>query len=100
MRKKQIYDYLFDSERRYKTFTIKHVRVNIRMAREILKYRASFKEYNIDIKETLPKNSIAYIDTCLFIPSFFSILIFPLLFDRISNQVLTFWRVSVIEGNT
>ncbi len=89
--KKNTHGYLFDSERRYRTFIIKHVRVNIRIAREILKYRASFNEYNIITKETLPENNIIYIDSCLFIPSFLSIIIFLLLFDCISFQVLTFW---------
>jgi hypothetical protein len=97
---KQTHDYLFDSERRYKTFIIKLVIAMMRIARAIVKNRASFIEYNIDTKETLPRNNMAYIDTCFFLPSFFSILIFPPLFDSISIRVLTFMRISVIEENT
>jgi hypothetical protein len=58
MRNKQPHDYLFDSERRYKTFIIKLVMAIIRIARETLKNRASFIEYNIDAKDTLPNSNI------------------------------------------
>jgi hypothetical protein len=70
---KPSHDYLFDSERRYKTFIIKLVMAIIRMARETLKNRVSFIEYNIDAKETLPNNNIPYVITCLFRFSPFSI---------------------------
>jgi hypothetical protein len=70
---KPSHDYLFDSERRYKTFIIKLVMAIIRIAREILKNRVSFIEYNIDAKETLPNSNIPNIITCLFRFSSFSI---------------------------
>jgi hypothetical protein len=42
-----------------------------------VKNRVSFKEYNIDTKETLPRNNSPYIITCLFRISPFSIIISP-----------------------
>ena len=63
---KKTSDYLLDSERKYKTFIIKLVIAIIRIAREILKKRESFMEYNIDAKETLPNSNIPYTITCFF----------------------------------
>lgn len=71
MKNKKLCDYLFDSERRYKTLHIKLVNAIIRMAREILKNLTSFIEYNIDAKEMLPIINIPNTITCLFLFSFF-----------------------------
>lgn len=86
------HDYLFDSERRYKTLHINAVNVIIRMAREILKNRASFKEYNIDAKEKLPRSNVPYIITCLFLTSSFSIFLSTLDIHCLLINKSFFWR--------